>query len=154
MNFHPKICRFTRFVVNCSESNLRTFGGAGVSQFWQCQDFESAYYPNRSLILLKLNCCFRKFPKLNNRTPQPSTPCTEILGWMGLLFNCPPTDILRRNGAFWLWCCFLPDFLMVMLMLISGTLKVHFITVQTEYLVQLPLLVSATDSLLSKLPQP
>ena len=54
MNFDPKICWFTRFVVNCCESNLRTFcrqihqcakiGGweGGSSQLWKCQDFDVA----------------------------------------------------------------------------------------------------------------
>ena len=32
MNFHPKICWFTRFVVNCCELNLRTF----CRQIHQC----------------------------------------------------------------------------------------------------------------------
>ena len=65
MNFYPKICWFTRFVVKCRESNLRTFchhqihqcakigrrgGGERWSHFWQCQDFESGCYPNPALI--------------------------------------------------------------------------------------------------------
>ena len=52
MIFYPKICWFTRFVVNCRESNLRTFCRQihqWSSQFWQCQDFESVFYSNPSL---------------------------------------------------------------------------------------------------------
>ena len=62
MIFYPKICWFTRFVVNCRESNLRTFCHKSnvrcISniKFWNQCDFATNLQPCRSSASALFRC--------------------------------------------------------------------------------------------------